>query len=672
MAYENFHDKVQIVVNGNTYNVDIWNLELRGIPYSGTGSISVKLFDGRRKTRIDGWKIRADFSWDQLDLDQHEVWESILADLEAANGTCTIDFDYVTREGERIGTFQLEDADNVLHAIFDGRGRKRPASISFIGRDVLVSLPAWIVGDTSGFIPGALYYTNDVGVVKMDLDGTNDVQIFKSGSVEGNNIAIDPQHLHDIYIYNDDGEIIRMSRDGANATLIKAAGAGNQRRGLAVDLDANNGDGYIFYFEASSIKRIDADGTNETTIVSPAIDSITGDGMQMFAIDRTNELIYYAENNAGDDDIRVIGYDGTGDALVESEVGGTIKVVHYDHNNGLLYFADFDTLYSLSTSGGTPTTLDSGLNTNLGPAGIDTWFASDKLYLAERSSEKTVKRYTLAGASKTTLITDTNEVLGVVVGEVLDEITYYAIVWVEDDKVMGMTTAGTVTTIYDPGGAPGFRGIATDASGNIYVAARTDDVIIKLDSAGTVLDSDLVGTVNDVYGVSWYEDEIFWSRRADTRVDKQDDDGGGSPTSILSSITDIAYIRVWNDEIFYMDTGDFTKANHDGTSPTTLVTGSASGGGGQVSGGKAVFAEWSATEIRQGDETGAPDDDVINAVEYVDDVNQVIALSSGKFLATDNTNGRIITFDAGGANQQVIYRTTGALRGIAERVHPNI
>lgn len=670
MSYQGYHKQVRITVDSATYDVNIDDLKINAFPYSGAGNYNIQLFDGRHKTRLDGWKVRAAFDWQQFDLSDHEQWEEIMVALEANNYECEIDFDFTDAPGQRTETFVVENADSLISAIFDKRGHIRPASVSFISTNVLSSVPLWIVGDTQSFVPTHIYYTTDVGVARVPIAGGTEEHIFNSAA-NGYNIVIDKVSGSDIYIYNQDEEIIRMDRDGVNAVILSTTAAASNR-GLAIDTAA----GYFFTREDTaspgSIYRYNLDGTGKTLLTTANSTGMAGNSNSI-AVDRVNQRLFYLENptsGTGNSDIRVINYDGTGNATLANNIADTLFSLSYDPAADLLFVTTEDDLLQVPGTGIGSTTLISGLDLNLNVS-VDHDQSEEMVYVAVRPTGDDIIRSPYTTGGSTIVHTDNvNNVYGAALGEGPEEVTYYALVWIEDDKIMAMDTDGNVSTLYT-GTTTGARGICTDDQGNIYVAERTNDRISKHSSDGTQVSASFIAA-NDIYGISWWDGYLYWSQRTDDLVARQADDASGSPSNIITSTNNLAYLRVWDDVLYFIEDGDFKSNAADGTgSKTTYINGAATGGGGQVTDGYAVYAEWGATELRRGDVIGAPDSNLTDLISFVDDPNQVIVLNNGRCIMTDTGNGRILAFDIDGTNQQVLYRTTGSIRGIAERVHPN-
>jgi len=164
MAYTSYHTRVQFTANSNVYTIPIWALRISAVPYSGLGTTTVRLFDGRNKQRVDGWLLRAEFDWPQLKASDHDNFTNLVNDIVAA-GTVDIDFDPDDNLGQKVATFVAEDLGDMIQALFRGRVRRRPAAAQFIGSNVLSEVPDWILGGT------------------FDFSDADDIYLFTAGSI---------------------------------------------------------------------------------------------------------------------------------------------------------------------------------------------------------------------------------------------------------------------------------------------------------------------------------------------------------------------------------------------------------------------------------------------------------------------------------------------------------
>jgi len=135
MAFQSFHTEIQFVVGGSTYDVRIQSLSAALKPVKLGGEIAVELFDGRKRQRVDGYRLMLDLTWGQLDGDSNETLTSaVFAALDA--GVCDVKLDPDKASSDPGGGQKtlpgmvFTDASSAIEASFDLMVRARPASVS--------------------------------------------------------------------------------------------------------------------------------------------------------------------------------------------------------------------------------------------------------------------------------------------------------------------------------------------------------------------------------------------------------------------------------------------------------------------------------------------------------------------------------------------------------------
>lgn len=143
MAWDAFHNRVDVTAGGATYSLPVDRLTVTAGLFSRAGSTAVELFDGRIVQRVDGYRLRAEFAWNELTEAHGQQLRLALSSLVTAGGG-TFDLD----PGSPVAkTFYgvIEDGAEALLAEFDGGVRSRPASISVVSSTILTAQPDWII-----------------------------------------------------------------------------------------------------------------------------------------------------------------------------------------------------------------------------------------------------------------------------------------------------------------------------------------------------------------------------------------------------------------------------------------------------------------------------------------------------------------------------------------------
>lgn len=135
MAFQTFHTEIQFVVGSSTYDVRIQSLSALMKPVKLGGEIAVELFDGRKRQRVDGYRLLLDLTWGQLDGQSNEtLHQATLAALDA--GVCDVKLDPDKASSDPGGgqktlpDMVFTDASSAIEASFDLMVRARPASVS--------------------------------------------------------------------------------------------------------------------------------------------------------------------------------------------------------------------------------------------------------------------------------------------------------------------------------------------------------------------------------------------------------------------------------------------------------------------------------------------------------------------------------------------------------------
>lgn len=146
MAYSYYHPTVSATVGANQYTLPTGNLRLSNEPVSRAGSFAITLFNSKVIQSVDGWLVRAQFSYPHLENSVDNDIRIFIEDLLDA-GQCTVDFD---PDGEfdpenRTIDFVLESAPEAVVADFVGRARHKPSSLNLVSRRQFTAPVEWII-----------------------------------------------------------------------------------------------------------------------------------------------------------------------------------------------------------------------------------------------------------------------------------------------------------------------------------------------------------------------------------------------------------------------------------------------------------------------------------------------------------------------------------------------
>ena len=145
MSWNDYHKSVLATVGSNEYVIPTGSLRLANEPVSRSGSLAVSLFNSRVIQSIDGWLVRAQFTWPHLGQAVDDRIRLFIEDI-LADGVCTIDFDPEEEfEDPRTVDFVLESAPDAVVADFVGRARHRPAAFNLVSRRQFADPIEWIV-----------------------------------------------------------------------------------------------------------------------------------------------------------------------------------------------------------------------------------------------------------------------------------------------------------------------------------------------------------------------------------------------------------------------------------------------------------------------------------------------------------------------------------------------
>lgn len=219
--------------------------------------------------------------------------------------------------------------------------------------------------NVTGYTP-----TNSIGGFGVDLDadllgvGLLTTSVHEVKLSTSKQILIDPNNFPNFcevrptaneHLFADDDTVYREAYGGGTRTSIFAHNeSGGGIGGLVEDPDANGGNGYLFYGHGATtpagLWRRDSDGTNSQQLYA------TGK-VTFVALDPIGQRIIYYDITNGQ--IRIINYDGTGDALV---VSATATGLAFDPDTDYVYYTEGGALKRILTDTTGGETLDASFD----------------------------------------------------------------------------------------------------------------------------------------------------------------------------------------------------------------------------------------------------------------------------------------------------------------------
>ena len=146
MSWNYYHEKVVATVGTTTYDIPVGNLVLVNEPVSKAGSFAIELFNSARIQRVDGWFVKANFSYDELTGAANETIR-LFIEMLLDEGVCTVDFDPLDEFPAENRTVEmiLMEGQGVIQANFNERARSRTSTFSLISRRQLTEPLEWII-----------------------------------------------------------------------------------------------------------------------------------------------------------------------------------------------------------------------------------------------------------------------------------------------------------------------------------------------------------------------------------------------------------------------------------------------------------------------------------------------------------------------------------------------
>lgn len=141
-SWSTYHTTVHVTAGATTYEIPVDSLRVVAEPYSGTGDIATKLFDGRYIQRVDGWKHRVEMSWGELkQTDNDTLLNAVDGVIQNKGGDIDLDPGSAT---SKVLSVVVASADESIQAVFEGMVRGRGASVGFIEAGVSSAPKSWI------------------------------------------------------------------------------------------------------------------------------------------------------------------------------------------------------------------------------------------------------------------------------------------------------------------------------------------------------------------------------------------------------------------------------------------------------------------------------------------------------------------------------------------------
>lgn len=244
-------------------------------------------------------------------------------------------------------------------------------------------------------------FNRNGNVYSFDYDGTNKTDIGNCSTVAGD-AAVDMNRGF-IYLVESGSKIVRFTLDGYGS----AGGAGEtvvSRTGIyyvAID-EINEKLYYAVYTSGVSwtVRSCNLDGSSDVEILNSTTDAFTNCwGLVVSTVERK---LFFTDQ--GGQDIRKCDLDGDNLTLVVANLGYSPSRITLDPHSRLLFWCDASNgkIYSVSTGGGTPTAVVTGL----GGGCNDLAFNEEDGYLYFTRHE-TLRRVKRDGTGLTTLNTAT-------------------------------------------------------------------------------------------------------------------------------------------------------------------------------------------------------------------------------------------------------------------------
>jgi hypothetical protein len=149
-----------------------------------------------------------------------------------------------------------------------------------------------------------IYFAQDDGIYRSDLDGSNVTSVYKLTNIGINALAIDVANQAIFYNDNETETIRSVGFDGFGDTSLFT----NQKFIEDIEIDLANGKLYWANTENDVVQRGDTDGTDlETLVSSTEVGNVRGVGL-----DLANGKVYWSDSDGSPGTISYRNLDGTG------------------------------------------------------------------------------------------------------------------------------------------------------------------------------------------------------------------------------------------------------------------------------------------------------------------------------------------------------------------------
>jgi len=348
-------------------------------------------------------------------------------------------------------------------------------------------------------------------------------------------------------IYNSSGTLLASGGPwscSAHSGTITGISAGTSRTAVISGKDSSGNT--IYKGEDTGITITSNQTTTSTVTLSPTPVTLTsGQSPYHIAVDSTNT---YWTDYATSGTVKKVSISG---GTVTTLASGLNKPLDIAVDSTNVYWTEYNssgTVKKVSISGGTVTTLASGLN-NPASIAID----STNVYWTENNSSGTVKKVSISGGTVTTLASGQSYPYGIAV----DSTNVY---WTEFTTSGGTVkkisiSGGTATTLASGLSSP--ANITVDSTNVYWTEFTTTGTVKKVSiSGGTV--TTLASGLNEPWDIAIDSKNVYWTENNSTGTVKKVSISEGTVTTVASGLNYPIGIAVDSTSIYWA-AGDINK-----------------------------------------------------------------------------------------------------------------
>lgn len=154
--FRDYNAHVIIEANGTQHDLRVGELVIKAVPYVGSGSTVVKLFNGAKKFKFEGWEYQVELSWNSIEETEHAKLQDCILDMITQGDNTNGSVLYPRVQETSPGVFDIDTAktievipeltDDAIQAIFTNRIRNRRASLKLVSfEEPSLTLKDWLV-----------------------------------------------------------------------------------------------------------------------------------------------------------------------------------------------------------------------------------------------------------------------------------------------------------------------------------------------------------------------------------------------------------------------------------------------------------------------------------------------------------------------------------------------